>query len=184
MDEASIKARMQQVLDLVISDIAAIRTGRATPALVEDLMVSVYGGQQRLTIKELATITASDSQTLTISPWDKSIMGDIRKGIIEANIGLNPSLDSEVIRINLQPMTGEDRERFVKLLGAKLENGKIMIRQVRGDIMRDVKNAFEKKEISEDEKFQQEKHVQEITDDFIANIEDIGKRKEQELLQI
>ncbi len=184
MDEASLKQRMQQVLDLVVNDIASIRTGRATPSLVEDIMVSVYGGQQRLTIKELATITAPDTQTLTISPWDKSIIGDIRKGMLEANVGLNPSIDGEILRINLQPMTGEDRERYVKLLGTKLENGKVMVRQIRADGMKEIKDGFEKKEITEDGKFQQEKDLQKITDDYIFRIEEIGKRKEEELRQI
>ncbi len=184
MDETSLKQRMQQVIELVVNDIASIRTGRATPSLVEDIIVSVYGGQQRLTIKELATITAPDTQTLTISPWDKSIIGDIRKGMLEANVGLNPSIDGEILRISLQPMTGEDRERYVKLLGTKLENGKIMVRQIRGDGMKDIKDAFEKKEITEDGKFQQEKKLQEITDEHIAKIEELGKNKEEELRKI
>lgn len=184
MDEASIKSRMQQVLDLVLADIGSIRTGRATPSLVEDMMVSVYGGQQRLSLKELSTISAPDTQTLTISPWDKSIIGDIRKGILEANLGFNPSIDGELIRISLPPMTGEDRLRFVKLLGSKLENGKIMVRQIRGDGMKDIKDGFEKKEITEDEKFGQEKALQSVTDEFIAKIEEMGKKKEEELMQI
>ena len=184
MDEASIKQKMQKVTDLVVSDVSSIRTGRATPSLVEDLAVSVYGGQQSLTIKELATISASDPQTLVISPWDKSIIGDIRKGIMGANIGLNPSIDSEIIRISLPPMTTEDRENYVKLLGTKLENGKVMVRQIRGDVMRDIKEGFEKKEITEDQKFQQEKRLQELTDEFVGAIEELGKKKEQELLQI
>jgi ribosome recycling factor len=184
MDEISLKQRMQAVLELVINDIASIRTGRAVPSLVEDIQVSVYGGQQRLTIKELATISAPDTQTLTISPWDKSIIGDIRKGMMEANVGMNPSIDGEILRISLPPMTGEERERYIKLLGTKLENGKIMIRQVRGDGMHEIKSGFEKKEITEDEKFQQEKKLQEITDEHINKIEEIGKRKEEELRQI
>jgi len=184
MDETSLKSRMQQVLELVINDISSIRTGRATPSLVEDIQVAVYGGQQRMTIKELATITAPDTQSLTISPWDKSIIGDIRKGMMEANVGMNPSIDGEILRISLPPMTGEEREKYVKLLGTKLENGKIMIRQVRGDGMHDIKSGFEKKEITEDEKFAQEKTLQGITDDFISKIDEIGNSKEEELKKI
>src|SRR3972149_2193792 len=103
MDEASLRSRMQQVLDLVTSDIGGIRTGRATPALVEGLAVPVYGGQQKLKIQELATISAPDVQTIVIDPWDKSIIGEIRQGIMDANIGMNPSIDGELIRINLPP---------------------------------------------------------------------------------
>jgi len=184
MDEASIRSRMQQVLDLITSDIASIRTGRASPALVEDINVAVYGGQQKLKIVELASISAPDSQTIVIDPWDKSIIGEMRQGILAANVGLNPSIDGQIMRISLPPLTTEDREKYVKLLHTKLENGRIMVRQIRGDIMHDIKEGFEGKKLSEDEKFKNEKRLQEITDDFISKIEEIGKRKEEELLQI
>jgi ribosome recycling factor len=101
-----------------------------------------------------------------------------------ANIGMNPSMDGEIIRISLPPLTTEDREKYVKLLSAKLENVRIMIRQIRADAMHDIKKLFEEKELSEDEKFAQEKRLQEITDEFIDNINEIGEKKKQELLQI
>ena len=183
MKEDTVDKRMTEVIDLVSSDVASIRTGRATSALVEDLQVSVYGGKQKLKVNELATINVSDAQAIVIDPWDKSIIGDIRKGIEAANIGLSPAIDGEIIRINLPPFTTEDREKFVKLLKTKLENGKIMVRQIRGDAMREIKESFEKKELTEDEKFNQEKRLQEITDKFIEKIEEIGGRKKEELLQ-
>jgi ribosome recycling factor len=184
MDQSKIRREMNEVLDLVTNDIGSIRTGRATPALVEGIDVSVYGGQQRLKINELATITATDAQSIIIDPWDKSIVGEIKKGIESANIGLTPSLDGEVIRINIPPMTTEDRQKYVKLLGTKIENGKIMIRQIRGDAVKDIKNAFEKKEMTEDEKFASEKHLQELTDEFVEKIDDVGERKEEELMRL
>lgn len=184
MDEDGVRKKMSEVLDLVTSDIASIRTGRATPALVEDLEVVVYGGQQKLKVNELATISSTDSQTIVIEPWDKSIIGEIKKGIESANIGLNPGIDGEIVRINLPPLTTEDREKFVRLLSTKIENGRVMIRQIRGDAMREIKAAFEEKELSEDEKFNREKRLQEITDEFIEKIEKAGEVKKQELLQI
>lgn len=184
MDESSIRQRMQQVLDLIRTDIGGIRTGRATPALVEGLQVAVYGGAQKLKINELATISSSDPQTLVIDPWDKSIIGEIRKGIQEANLGMNPSIDGEIIRISFPPLTTEDREKYVKILSGKLENGRVMIRQIRGDGMKDIKNKFEAKELTEDEKFAEEKQLQEITDDFVLKIESMGEAKKQDLLQI
>lgn len=184
MKEDSVRKKMQEVIDLVASDVASIRTGRATPGLVEDLEVSVYGGQQKLKVQELATITATDAQTIVIDPYDKSIIGEIRKGIMSANVGLNPSIDGELIRISLPPLTTEDREKYVKLLSTKIENGRIMIRQIRGDAMRDIKDAFENGELSEDEKFNQEKRLQEITDKHTEKIEEIGKSKEEELLRM
>ena len=184
MDEGKIRLRMQQVLDLVLGDIASLRTGRAMPSLVENIICPAYGGTQRLKVMELATITVSDPQTLVISPWDKSIIGDIRKGIQEANVGFNPSIDGEVVRITLQPMTTEDREKYIKLLSQKLEAGRIMVRQARAEAMRDIKTAYEAKEISEDMKFDAEKKAQELTDEFVSKIDEAGESKKQELSAI
>lgn len=184
MDESGIRSKMQTSLDVIANDISGIRTGRASSSLVENIVCPAYGGTQRLRIMELATITAPDPNQIIISPWDKSIIGDIRKGILEANVGLNPSIDGEVIRIVVPPMTTEDREKYVKLLSGKLENGKIAIRQVRADEMKDIKDKFEKKEITEDDKFLFEKKLQEITDEFIAKIDEMGDKKKTELLQI
>jgi ribosome recycling factor len=184
MDEVQIRAKMQSVLEIAAGDINAIRTGRATPSLVEDIMVPAYGGQSRMRVMEVASITAPDTQTLVISPWDKSIIGDIKKGILEANLGFNPSIDGEVLRISFPPLTREDREKYVKLLGTKVENGRVMIRQVRGDAMHDIKKGFEDKSITEDERFGQEKKLQEVTDEFVAKLEAMGEKKKQELLQV
>lgn len=184
MDESSIRSKMQLTLDIVSSDIGGIRTGRATPALVENIVCPAYGGTQRLKVVELATISTPDPTQIIINPWDKSIIGDIRKGIVEANTGLNPSIDGEVIRIVIPSMTTEDREKYVKLLSGKLENGKVAVRQVRADEMREIKNKFEAKEITEDDKFGFEKKLQEITDEFIGKIDEIGEKKKTELLQI
>jgi ribosome recycling factor len=184
MDESSVTSKMQQVENLVVSDIRSIRTGRATPALVEDILVSVYGGQQRLKVQEVGTITVRDAQTISIDPWDKSIIGEIRKGIEAANAGLSPAIDGEVIRINFPPLTTEDREKYVKLLSSKLEQGRVMIRQIRGEVMRAIKESFDKKEISEDENFRQEKRLQEMTDEFIEKINQSGEKKKNEILGI
>jgi ribosome recycling factor len=184
MDEASVVGKMQQVLELVARDVAGIRTGRAAPALVEGLEVAVYGGQQRLKVQELATISSPDTQTLLIDPWDKSIIGEIKQGILAANIGMNPNIDGEIIRITFPPLTTEDREKYVKLLSGKLETGRVMVRQVRGEAMHEIRQKFEEKEIGEDEKFAQEKRLQELTDDFISKIDAVGEKKKQELLAI
>jgi ribosome recycling factor len=184
MDEAAVRSRMIQVLNLVTSDLGSLRTGKATPSLVDDLAVSVYGGQQKLKIKELASVSTPDHQTLIIDPWDKSIIGEIRQGILIANIGMNPSIDGQLIRISFPPMTTEDREKYTKLLSTKLESGRVMIRQIRQDGMHDIKKAFEDKEISEDEKFAGEKKLQEITDEYVGKINCLGEKKKVELLQI
>lgn len=194
MDESSVRAKMQKALDSLVTDISTIRTGRAAPSLVENLLVAVYGGQQKLRILEVASISTPDPQTLVIDPWDKSIIGEIKKGIEAANIGMNPAIstkggpasggDGEIIRISMPPLTTEDREKYVKLLSTKLEQGKIVIRQIRGEAMHNTKKAYEDKTITEDQKFAQEKKTQEMTDEFTKKIEEIGERKKQELLQI
>ena len=175
---------MQQVVSLVVGDIGVIRTGRATASLVEGLELSLYGGSQKLKLQEVATISTPDPQSLIIDPWDKSIIGEIRQGILVANVGMNPSIDGVIIRISMPPLTTEDRDKYVKLLSTKLENGRIMIRQIRSEVMHDIKKSFEEKELTEDEKFSFEKRLQEITDEFIAKIEEVGEKKKQELLSV
>lgn len=184
MDESSVRKDMQQVVELISTDLASIRTGKATPSLVSDIEVSAYGGQQRLKVNELATITAPDTESIVIDPWDKSIVGDIKKGIEAANTGLTPNIDGDIIRINIPPMTREDREKLVKLLRSKVENGKIMIRQIRGEQMKDIRKQFEDKELSEDERFNTEKKLQEITDEFNEKLDALEEKKEKELMTI
>ena len=184
MKEDSLKAKMQDVIEIVTSDIASIRTGRVTPGLVEDIIVNAYGGQQKLKINELATISATDNQTLVIEPWDKSIIGEIKQGVLAANVGLNPSIDGELIRISLPPLTTDDREKFVKLLKTKIESGKIMLRQIRGEVIKNIKSMFEEKKLTEDEKFEQEKRVQEVTDKYVDQLEDLQRKKEEELMRV
>jgi ribosome recycling factor len=182
MDESRVKASMQEAVERIRSEVSSIRTGRAVPALVENIMVSVYGGAQKMKIMELASVTAPDTQTLVISPWDKSIIGEMKAGIMAANVGFNPSIDSEILRISIPPLTTEDRERYVKILNQKIEEGRVKIRQIRGDQMHDLKKSFEEKEISEDERDAMEKKLQALTDEFIGKIEVVKEAKEKELL--
>ncbi len=184
MDTPTIKGRMEGALAALLADMRSIRTGRAASSMVEDIDVPAYGGAQRLKIRELASINVQDPHALVIEPWDKSIIGDIKKGILAANVGINPNIDGDVIRIVVPPMTGEDRERFVKLLGTKVESARVMIRQVRGDEMKDIKRRFEEKQISEDEKMRFEKELQKMVDEYTDKVEELGRAKEQELLQI
>ena len=184
MDEASVKSKMQSSVDTVHSDIGGIRTGRAMPALVENVIVPAYGGTQHLRVMEVASITAPDPTQLVISPWDKSIIGDIRKGIEAANLGMNPSIDGEIIRIIIPALTTEDRQKYVKILSQKLEVGKVSIRQVRADEMHEIKKKFEEKTLTEDDKKDTEKKLQDLTDSFIQKIEEMGEKKKAELLQI
>ncbi len=165
-------------------DLSTVRTGRAMPSLVENVVVSVYAGAQRLRIKELATISASDPQTLVLSPFDPSIAGEIQKGIMEANVGLTPSSDGNIIRISIPPLSEERRKELIKLMKQKLENGRIAIRQIRQDARNIVRKQHNDKIISEEQMYRTDQEIQKITDEIMLPVDEIGRKKETELLQI
>ncbi|MBU1327309.1 ribosome recycling factor [Patescibacteria group bacterium] len=180
----STRDQMRKACDVTRGDLSSIRSGRATPALVENIVIAAYDGTQKLKVRELATITAMDARTLVIAPYDPSIIEEVQRGLLEANIGLSPVIDGEIVRISIPPLSEERRQEYVKLARTKLEAGRVMVRQVRHEAMRDFKRAFEEHTLSEDERKLSEKKVQEITDEMIADIDGMGERKEQELLQI
>jgi len=178
------KQKMQKVLEVLKADLSTVRTGRAAPSLVENIVISAYGGTQRLKVVELAHVNSSDPQTLQIAPYDGSIIGEINKGIMEANIGLTPSIDGQVIRISIPLLSQERREELIHLVGQKLEGARIQIRQVRHEAMTDIKKQHEAKEIGEDDVSRLEKEIQKHTDDCMLQIEDLGNKKKEELLQV
>ena len=189
MDINVTRQRMQKVLEVLHNDLATVRTGRATPSLVENIVVSVYGGSTKLRVLEVATIGTSDAQTLLITPFDSSIVNEIQKGIQEANVGLTPVVDgSGHIRISIPPLSEERRQQLIHVMKQKLENGHVMVRQVRHEAMQDIKKPFDKAQgkqsYSEDEISRLEKEIQKVTDESSQQIEAIGKKKEEELLQI
>ncbi len=179
-----IKEKMHKVLEVLKTDVATVRTGRATPSIVENIFISAYAGTARMRIMELATIAAVDSQTLVITPFDHTIINEIQKGIQEANVGLNPGVDGQVVRISIPPLSEERRQQLIHLMKQKLENGRIMVRQVRQEGMHEIKKQYSDKTISEDEMVRLEKEMQRVTDETISEIDALGKRKEAELLQI
>lgn len=178
----NLREQIGKILDIIKSDIGTIRTGRATPALVENLSVMVYGGSAKMKVLEVATIGTLDTQTLVITPFDHSIILEIEKGIRESNTGLSPVVDGTVIRISLPPLSQERREELIKLMHQKLENGKVMVRQARHETMEKIKKNEEG--VSEDEVERLEKEAQKMVDDAIAMVESIGKQKSDELMQI
>ena len=175
------KEKLQKVLDVLKDDLATIRTGRATPALVENIVVSAYGGSAKLKVMELATIAATDNKTLVLTPFDASVMQDLQKGIEAANAGLNPIIDGNVLRISIPPLSLERRQELIKAMKHKLENGRIMVRQVRHEMIEDMKKDYDGRE---DDIKRLEKEVQRLVDETSETIEEWGKKKEEELLQI
>ncbi|OGH10108.1 MAG: ribosome recycling factor [Candidatus Levybacteria bacterium RBG_16_35_6] len=181
---SDIKNKMQKVPEIIKSDLSTIRTGRAAPSLVENITISAYGGTAKLKVIELASVATSDSQTILITPFDQTVIGEIRKGIEVANVGLTPVIDGAVIRISIPPLSQERREELVHLLNQKLEGGRIQIRQIRHEAMQDIKKEESDKNISEDEKILNEKEIQKLTDETIETIDSLGERKKEELMQV
>lgn len=183
MDLSGIREKMEKALAFLSDELATVRAGRATPALVEKLMVEAY--ETKMPLVELATITAPEASQLLITPFDQSIVKNIELAISGAReLKLSAIVDEGVIRVQIPPLTAERREEFVKLLNQKLEAGRVMIRQIRQEKRIEIKRAFENQELSEDAKFQLEKELQKITDDFMEKIEEMKERKEAELRSV
>lgn len=163
-------------------EIAGIRAGRANPALVENVPVSVYSSTMKLV--ELGTISAPQPTLLTIQVWDASILDNVIKAIQEANLGLNPSNEGNLIRLPIPSLTAERREEFIKILHQKIENARVEIRQIRHDFRNEWKKEQEEGQYGEDEFFRREKMLQEMVDKKIGEVESLGKAKEEELVQI
>lgn len=187
MDEQftlALSEKMLKGLDIFRQDLTTVRTGRATPQLVENVTIAAYGGSQKLRIQELATIAVYDARTITISPYDPSITEEIVKGIQEANLGFNPQSEGKIIRIIIPPLTQERRQEFLKLARSKAEGGRIMIRGVRHDAMSSLKRQLENGEIDQDSKKRLEKRIQELTDEMIAQVNSLLEKKEEDLMKL
>lgn len=175
--------KMTKALQVLAEDLATLRTGQANPALIEKIMVEAY--ETKMPLVELATITTSGPNQLLVTPFDQTIIGDINRSLcLDRNLGLSSIIDNNVIRIQIPPLTQERRQEFTKILHQKLEAGRVMIRQIRHEKMAEIDQAFEVKQMSEDEKFRLHQELQKITDEFNGQIEEMGQRKEAELLAI
>jgi ribosome recycling factor len=179
-----VRGKMQRAIDALREDFATVRTGKASPTLIENIVIPAYGGTQPLKVLELATIHVQDNTTLVISPFDKSITAEIEKGIASANVGLNPIVDGEILRISLPPLTEERRSELVKLIKQKAESGKVIIRQIRHEGMEDAKKGAKDAGHSEDEVTRIEKDIQQATDDFSEKIDQLALEKEKELMTL
>lgn len=180
IDTVNLKIRMEKIVALFSNDIGSIRTGRASPGLIENVVVTVYGGQ-KMRLIELGSIGVPDVRTLTFQPWDQSLLREISNGIAMANIGMNPVVDGQLIRLSLPMMTVEQREDYIKLLGRKLEGARGMIRDARSDERRKLIEDKQNKVISETEFNQNETQLQKITDEYISKLEEVARKKEEEI---
>ena len=174
--------RMKKSIEVIKQDLAKIRTGRATPALLDHIIVDYYGSS--VPVAQAATVGVADSRTLSIQPWEKNMIPIIEKAILESQLGLNPVTAGEVIRIPLPPLTEERRVEMTKLVRQEGEGGKIAIRNIRRDAIHQNRGLLKEKEISEDEEKDAEQDLQQLTDQHIKVIDDIVAAKEAEVLEV
>lgn len=179
---ASHKEQFAKVIEHLHTELSSLRTGRANPALLATVMVESYGAS--VPLQQIASVTVSDAKTLTIAPWDKSTIPSIEKGIMAANLGFTPGNDGQVIRITLPPMTEERRKDLVKLLGSIAEKARISIRQVREDVMKAVKRAEADGEIAKDDTTKAQKKIQDMVDEYNAQIKQLAEDKEKEIMTV
>lgn len=165
-------------------DLKLIRTGRASPAFVEDLTVETYGGQTQLKLLELATITTDGPTVLLIAPFDPSVITDIEKAILKSSLGLSPSVQGSKIMIKIPPLSEEQREKIIKVISQKVEEKKNIIRNHRDEVRRKIKSQLEQKTITEDDKFRTEKEVDNITSKNIDELQRIREAKEKEIREV
>lgn len=165
-------------------DLKTIRTGRASPSLVENLVVETYGGETKLRLLEMATIMTEGASALSITPYDPSVIQDIEKAIMKSPLGLTPSSQGTRIMIKIPSLNTEQREKYIKIVAEKIEEKKVTIRNHRDDCRRTIKNAFEKKEMSEDEKYRLEKEIDLKSTKFMDEINKIREAKEKEIMEV
>ena len=175
-------SRMKKSIEVIKQDLAKIRTGRATPALLDHIIVDYYGSS--VPIAQAATVGVAESRTLSIQPWEKNMIPISEKAILESQLGLNPVTAGEVIRIPLPPLTEERRVEMTKLVRQEGEGGKIAIRNIRRDAIHQNRGLLKEKEISEDEEKDAEQDLQQLTDQHIKVIDDIVASKEVEVLEV
>jgi len=181
INEAQVKKQMDQVLDVFKEDIATIRTGRATPALLEGITLAVYGGEQQMKIQEIGTVSVGGARSLIVQVWDKSIVKEVKNGLLKSDLGINPIVDNDRIRLNLPPLTTEQREDYLKLLAKKLEGVRVMIRDIRSKERKSLQDELQAKKMSEDQFHTQEGQLQKLTDDYVMRLEKIALGKEREI---
>jgi len=164
------------------TNLQSLRTDRANPAMVEEIIVDAY--QSRMRVKELASVTIPEPRVLVIQPWDKSIMAALNKALESSDLGTSPVVQGEIIRIVLPPMSQERRTELTKVVGKKIEEAKISIRQVREDALREIDQLEKQKAISEDEKFKVKDEAQKKVDEFQQKVIALGKAKEEEIMTV
>jgi ribosome recycling factor len=176
------EARMKGAIQALEEDLGGIRTGRASPALVERMSVEYYGVPTPL--MQLASISVPEPRSLLIRPFDASSLRTIERSILASDLGLTPNNDGKAIRLNLPPLTEERRHELVKVVGNRAEEARVAIRNIRRDSIKDLREFEQEKLISEDELKRGEDELQKLTDKFVEEINAVGERKEKEIMEV
>ncbi|MGS2724042.1 ribosome recycling factor [Porticoccus sp. GXU_MW_L64] len=174
--------RMGKSITALTTAFSKIRTGRAHPSLLDGINVSYYGADTPL--NQMANISVLDARTLSISVWEKQLVPEIEKAIMKSDLGLNPVTTGELIRIPMPPLTEETRKGYTKQARSEAENARISIRNIRRDVLSDVKELLKEKEITEDEDRKAQDDVQKITDRFVGQVDELLAVKEKDLMEI
>jgi ribosome recycling factor len=174
--------KMNTTIEVFKKDLSSIRTGRASLSLLEGVTVDYYGTPTPL--NQVSTLGVPDPRQITIQPWDPKIIPDIEKAILKSNLGITPTNDGKIIRLNIPPLTEERRRELVKVAKKKAEDARIAVRNIRRDINEEIKKAEKEKLLSEDDANRLHDEVQKITDSFIAKIDDILHNKEKEIMEV
>ncbi len=175
-------SHFDKAIDHLLHECAGLRSGRVSPVMVEQVKVETYGSIMPLI--ELASINTPEPRLIVIQPWDASIIRDIEKGLLAANVGASPVIDGALIRLNFPALTEERRKELAKQLGTKLEEAKVAIRNIREEILKKLKTAKTAGDISEDDFFSQQKELQKVVDDYNAKIKKIGDDKEKDIMTV
>ncbi len=174
--------RMGKSVESLKSDFQKIRTGRAHASLLDHINVDYYGSPTP--IKQVANINVEDSRTLSIIPWEKTMVGPIEKAIMNSDLGLNPATAGEVIRVPMPPLTEERRKDMVRIVRQEAENARVAIRNIRRDANSDLKDLLKEKEISEDEERRAQDDIQKLTNKYVAQVDELLAAKEKELMEV
>jgi ribosome recycling factor len=178
----SIEDKMKTSIRVFNEELATIRTGHASPGLVEHVKVEYAGVPTPL--NQIAGISAPEAGLLVIQPWDKSSIGSIEKAILKSDLGLNPTSDGNIIRIGIPPLSEERRQELIKIVHKRAEERRVAVRNLRHEALNELKKLEKDKEISQDELHRAQDQLQKLTDNFIIEIDRLGKKKEEELLEV
>lgn len=180
--KADAKKRMQGAIQSLENDLSRIRTGRASPALVENIRVNYY--DMPTPLQQLASISVPEPRSLLIRPFDPSTLKEIERGILASDLGLTPNNDGKVVRLNLPSLTEDRRKELVKVVKRRAEDARIAVRNIRRDLIRDLRDYENEKLISEDEQKRGEDELQKETDAFVEKIDKVSQAKEEEVLEV